>query len=102
MYVDGWACVATWNMNQSLRTSWPVLAAAFFPVLSTFGQGVFQNLNFESALVDPAQPPGVVSVADALPGWTVYAGSNQVTSVNYNFVQYGGTVVDLLGRSNHV
>jgi hypothetical protein len=55
---------------------------------SVFGQGYFQNLDFEAAIVSPppagyipsdAQNP--ISAAEALPGWTVYEDDTICTAV---------------------
>src|SRR5580658_11174749 len=57
-------------------------------------QGTFQNLNFEQANIVPivGNPnyPYAVSVADALPDWTVNYGSVQQTVMLYNDVELGG------------
>jgi hypothetical protein len=57
-----------------------LLVAVFVFVSSAHGQGAFQNLDFESAQIvpDPFHP---IVAADALPGWTVYYGTNQQTLI---------------------
>ena len=82
--------------NPLMRCVRVAVAVGAFPAL---GQSSFQNLDFESALIDQAQPPGFVSITDALPGWSVYYGTNQQTQVLFNVVEHGGTVVDLLGAN---
>ncbi|MCC6819174.1 MAG: PEP-CTERM sorting domain-containing protein [Verrucomicrobia subdivision 3 bacterium] len=59
---------------------------------AAFGQGTFQNLDFESAaLVSvPGDPFGSVYAAQALPGWTGYIGTQQATSVWNNNIPVGG------------
>ena len=63
-------------------------------------QGTFQNLNFESANLSPV-PSGqfgsFVSISDALPGWTGYLGSEQVTQVLQNNLTLGNASIDILG-----
>jgi hypothetical protein len=59
---------------------------AALAVLSTQAQ-TFQNLNFESATVAASGPegyPNFVPIGSALPGWTAYLGTQQVTEVGYN------------------
>ena len=48
-------------------------------------QGTFRNLNFEETTLPYASNiVGVVSAADAFPGWTVYYGNAPQTQVVYN------------------
>ena len=64
------------------------------------GQGTFRNLDFESAnlpLVFPGQSGGSVSSIDALPGWTAFLGTNQVTQVLYNDATLGNASIDIVG-----
>ena len=52
---------------------------------SSVAQSTFQNLDFESANIQPGTPPGtVLPASDALPGWNCYVGVNQVTGVVYD------------------
>ena len=67
---------------------------------SAFAQGTFQNLDFEAAVIEQTQAPGFVSATNALPGWTVYRGTNQEANVLYSAVGHGGTLVDLLGTNS--
>jgi hypothetical protein len=54
-------------------------------------QGTFQNLNFEEAnIVAISGQPLAVTVANALPGWTVYYGNVQQTQISYNDALLGG------------
>jgi|ERR1044071_2145366 hypothetical protein len=48
-------------------------------VTSAFAQGTFQNLDFESAVIVPANLP-FVQFGPAFPGWTGYIGTNQSSS----------------------
>jgi hypothetical protein len=60
------------------------------------GQGTFANLNFEAANIPANTPDGVVvTVTQALPGWTVLSGGG----VGYNFETLGGAYVSLFGPS---
>jgi len=60
---------------------------------------VFQNLDFESANVSnlPAGQFEFVSVADGLPGWSAYTGTNQLTQVGHNLITIGGADVGIWG-----
>jgi hypothetical protein len=59
----------------------------------------FQNLDFESATVSnlPAGDSEFVSVTDALPGWTAYIGTNQLTQVGHNYITLGDANVGIWG-----
>jgi hypothetical protein len=59
----------------------------------------FQNLDFESANVSnlPSGQSEFVSVADGLPGWTAYIGTNQLTQVGHNVITIGGADVGIWG-----
>jgi hypothetical protein len=72
--------------------------------LEVFGQSSFQDLDFESANLQPTPPNqqgvtigGLVSVANALPGWTAYLGPTQASQVYQNNETLGGASVDILG-----
>jgi hypothetical protein len=63
-------------------------------------QGTFHNLGFESAnlpAIPPGQYGGSVSSLDALPFWTCFLGSNQVTQVLHNNFTLGQASIDILG-----
>jgi hypothetical protein len=63
-----------------------VLSFLLFAI-SGGAQSAFQNLDFESATVAGSGPepyPNFVPIGTALPGWTAYLGSQQVTQVGYN------------------
>jgi hypothetical protein len=79
-------------MNSLISISF--CAATMLSFLSAQAQGTFQNLNFEQANIVPivGNPnyPYAVSVADALPDWTVNYGSVQQTVILYNDVELGG------------
>jgi len=76
-----------------------VLVPIVVAVAPSFGQGTFQNLDFEAAAVSQAQPPGLVSASEALPGWAVYISTNQQTQVGFNYPAIGSTWVSLLGSN---
>ena len=65
-------------------------------------QGTFQNLTFEAANIVPivGSPdyPYAVTVADALPGWTVDYGTVPQTQILYNDPSLGTTAVTLLAN----
>jgi len=69
-------------------------------VLSAQAQGTFQNFDFESANLSPTTPgqfPNFVPIGSALPGWTGYIGTVQLTQVEYNATTLGTASIDLLG-----
>jgi hypothetical protein len=63
-------------------------------------QGTFQNLNFEQAQV-PSVPFGQggdpVSVSNGVPGWAVYLGGVQQTTMFHNDTSLGAAEVAILG-----
>jgi hypothetical protein len=63
-------------------------------------QGTFGNLNFEAANV-PVVPPNHfgsdVSVSNGVPGWVVYLGGIQQSSVLHNNISLGAAEVAILG-----
>src|ERR1044071_5100703 len=68
--------------------------------ISAQAQGVFQNLDFESAnlpSVPPGQSGGFVRISDAIPGWSGFLGTNQVIDVRHNSVTFGSASIDILG-----
>ena len=79
-----------------MKTHFRVLSAAIvvINVLPVCGQGTFQNLDFESATVPLSQPPspnpGVpsVDITAALPGWSVFIGTNQASRVIAQSMQF--------------
>lgn len=63
-------------------------------------QGNFGNLGFEAANLPPipaGQYGGPVSSTDAMPGWTAFLGTNQVTLVLHNNLTLGNASVDIIG-----
>ena len=63
-------------------------------------QGTFQNLDFESANVPASgpEPYGTfVPIGSALPGWTAYLGTVQVTQVGYNSPANSTASITLIG-----
>ena len=84
-----------------MRTTPILIAGALALVaMSGYGQGTFQNLGFESASLTPIPPGqygGPVSVTAALPGWTGYLGTNQVTQVLQNNATLGNASIDIFG-----
>jgi hypothetical protein len=68
-------------------------------VQSGHAQG-FVNLDFESANLSPipsGQYGGEVSSTDAIPGWTGFLGTSQVTQVLQNNFTLGNASIDILG-----
>ncbi len=61
-------------------------------------QGTFVNLGFESPLIPLAGGPQVVSVADALPGWSSYLGDTPNGDVFFNAnTPISGAAISVLG-----
>jgi hypothetical protein len=60
--------------------------ALSLPAVRTFGQGTFQNLDFENGtfIPIPGDPFGRVQFGPAMPGWTGYVGTNQVNWILHN------------------
>jgi hypothetical protein len=79
-----------------------LLAAAVLAATTCLlhGQGTFQNLNFEQALV-PDIPSGqggnIVSVSNGVPGWAVYLGGVQQSSMVHNDRSLGAAAVAIDG-----
>lgn len=71
-------------------------------VLSTHGQGFFQNLNFEQANPVSSGEPLYVTADSALPFWTPTIGGVDQTHVGYNFASTGSTMVSLIGAGGPV
>jgi len=87
-------------MKSQVRDVSLVIASVSLAAEMVFGQGTFQNLDFEFARVPdvPAgQDGGVVSPADAIPGWTAYWGTLQSGVVYHNTILLGGPAVSLWG-----
>src|SRR6266478_3646425 len=83
-----------------------LISAATFLALSAWGQGIFQNLDFEAAAISQNQATGSVSVTDALPGWGVYfyygpAGQTSIpqSQISFSFVNPWVPQVVLLGTN---
>jgi hypothetical protein len=86
-----------------MKTITMTLAVAAIFMISAQGQG-FQNLNFESAQGLPGNPGAYgmpVTVTDAMPGWTAYAGPNTLSSIYYVSNSFPGvsSLVELEGGS---
>src|SRR5882724_5781885 len=79
-----------------------ILAVIISPILSALGQGAFQNLNFEAATIPQTQAFGPVNVTAALPNWSVFLGTFQLTQVLFNDEDLGTTSVSLLGTNGTI
>ncbi len=88
-------------MNRAVMLNW--IMWFFLELASSFavqGQNVFQDLDFESAVLSPApagQFPSLVAINAALPGWTGYLGTEQQTQVEYNVRTLGAANIAVLG-----
>src|ERR1035438_9864759 len=79
---------------------WVGGVALLLTTADALAQGTFQNLDFESANLSPIPPRqygGFVPVTDALPGWSGYIGTNQVTTVLHNAVSLGLATIIIEG-----
>lgn len=67
--------------------------------LSAVGQGTFQNLDFESAVLVPlaGDPLGRVQFAAAFPGWTGYVGANLQTLADHNNRSLSASGIAIVG-----
>jgi hypothetical protein len=87
-----------------MKTLKHLLLISATSALNAFGQGTFQNLNFEAANGLPTIGPGetgFVPMSNGLPGWTGYiAGTNQTTLADYNGVSAGAALITLIGKSS--
>jgi hypothetical protein len=87
------------KMLGYILISAPLLFANLRPLLA---QG-FVNLNFESAKIIPIagspEYPYGIETSNAVPGWTVYYGSNQVNQIFYNDPALGSTRVNLFATN---
>ena len=76
--------------------------ALFLSVEGVAGQGTFQNLDFESAIIPSGTQPGsIVPISSALPGWSV-SYSNQggtATTIWYDSASLGGAFVSINDRA---
>jgi PEP-CTERM motif len=75
------------------------MLAAMALTSSVHAQGSFQNLDFESAQIILVASD-LVATTNALPGWTVFVGTNQQTDVFYNFMS--SETVNLVGSNSMV
>ncbi len=92
------------NQTNDMNTAQKAFALAagilMCVTLSAQAQGTFVNLKFESANLSPipyGQFGGYVSSLDAIPGWTCFLGTNQVTQVLQNNLTLGNASIDILG-----
>jgi hypothetical protein len=84
--------------NFPQATSIAAILAAASQLLD--GQGTFQNLDFEQAVV-PIVPAGQggdpVAVSSGVPGWTVYLGGIPQSSMFHNDISLGAAEVAIYG-----
>lgn len=73
-------------------------------VVSTQGQGTFQNLDFEAAHNLPS-PGNSAATSNALPGWLAFSGTNVLPTIPYNIASavpqvglYGSNSLALSGN----
>lgn len=67
--------------------------------MAAFGQGSFQNLDFESANLAVLQPGQSAEVAanQAFPGWAAFLEQDQQAVVLYNNLTIGSAAISILG-----
>ncbi len=86
-------------MKTTMKAALAILAGGVS--LCASAQGTFQDLNFEEATI----PPGTtysVSVANALPGWTLDYGDTPQTQIGYDDQSLGGTAAFLTGKGTYL
>lgn len=83
------------TMKTVIQTTFAGVIPFLF-TLTSFSQGVFQNLNFESADVSGLSPGGV-PITNALPFWQGYLGLNPADIVFYTDVSLGAAAITLQG-----
>ncbi len=77
---------------------WVVYISFVVGAADALAQGTFQDLDFEEAKIVPISGPGegqAVTVANALPGWTVNYDVVGQTQIYYNSPSTGATAVTL-------
>lgn len=82
---------------RMLFVPWMIFSCAPFWARA---QGSFQDLDFESAnlsTIPSGQYGGSVPISDALPGWTGFIGTNQVSTALQNNLTLGSPSIDILG-----
>ena len=89
-------------MKQYSKIIRTVLQSGFLIILflpKLFGQGTFQNLNFESAVIIPVPGDfyGRVQFSPALPGWTGTNGSSLETLALFNNMFLDSTSLGIQG-----
>jgi hypothetical protein len=75
-------------------------SAALLTMHSAHGQGTFQDLNFEAAILSPiltGQFGGEVPITTALPGWSGSIANLAVTQVLQNNEDFGTATIDIFG-----
>lgn len=80
----------------------PVILFALLSPSISHGQGAFQNLNFESAIIMPVPGDeyGRVEFGPALPGWNGYVGLVPQTLALYNNLFIGSPGIGLVGPAS--
>ena len=64
-----------------------------------FGQGSFQNLDFEAVNISPPNQNAFFPFSEVFPGWIGYIGTNQATQAFYNGVSLGAALSSVFNRS---
>jgi hypothetical protein len=83
-----------------MKTSITYLSATLIGIVLSHGQGAFQNLDFESARIVFTDPFNhVIATSNALPAWSAFSGTNQLTSIPYGMGGYV-TAVTLVSQTN--
>jgi hypothetical protein len=85
-----------------MRLLFSIQTAILIFAIPAFGQGTFQNLNFEAAqpIPDPNYGvPYIIVSSNALPAWQAYNGTNQLIDIAYNLT---GVTVGLVGSNSLV
>lgn len=88
---------------MTIRLFLSLFLALLIGKMESMAQGTFQNPDFESPitpLVPVAPGSSAVPASNAVPGWTVYLGTDQQSLVLYNDFYLGTAVVALEGPGN--
>jgi len=75
-------------LKYTMKTIIPISNVLLFFALAVISQKAFSrqfvNLDFESANLSGYSPPNGVPASDAVPGWTAYVSSTELTTIGYD------------------
>lgn len=88
------------NPNNPMKILNSILSITLLALVHNCEAQAFVNLDFESAnlsVIPSGQFGSLVPITDALPGWTGYVGTIQLTQVLQNNATLGAPSIDILG-----